>query len=100
MFNLLRSLRKLQTGSENTEFLSTVEPYKFERIFDDFLFLRSSFTKMLEDTFFIFAKKNLKQGVILHWGETGSSFTPFLTHFNYYFLTLSSSIIFYSVDKF
>jgi hypothetical protein len=53
--------------------------------------------------FFIFAKKietrsyfTLRwDGFIFHTLET-----PFLTHFNYYFLTLTSSIIFYSVDKF
>ena len=40
----------------DTEFLLTVETYEFERIFANFLFLRSSFTKLLEDTFSLFAK--------------------------------------------
>jgi hypothetical protein len=35
-------------------YLSALETYELERIFDNFLFLRSSFTKMLEQTFLPF----------------------------------------------
>jgi hypothetical protein len=40
-----------------TKFLSTSETYELKRIFEYFLFLRSSLTELLDDTFLFFAKK-------------------------------------------
>jgi len=41
------------------EFLSTEETYELERWFTKFLLLRSSFTKLLERSFFIFLPKKI-----------------------------------------
>ena len=48
--------RENRSTKERQGVLSTLETYEVRRIFDNFLFLRSSFTKLLECNFFHFAK--------------------------------------------
>jgi hypothetical protein len=57
VYNLLRSPKNNFGQGADAEFFSTTETYELERIFGNLLFLRSSFTKLLEDTFSLFSKE-------------------------------------------
>jgi hypothetical protein len=54
VYNLLQSPKNNVGQGADAEFFSTAETYELERIFGNLLFLRSSFTKLLVDTFFPF----------------------------------------------
>jgi hypothetical protein len=66
----------------DVEFLSTVETYELERIFDIFYF-KKSFTKLLENTFFSFLYKNQNMACLVgeKWAKNYcSTFRFYLTN--------------------